>query len=178
MTAHVHTGIHENAIDTLHIKRNWNHFQFLLIVHWINKIWYIHKVQQYTVEKTKYSYTHQVCVHTQPLSHVQLVSTPLTCGPPGSSVRETFQAKILEWIAISSSRGFSWPRDLTCISCIDRWILYNWARCSLKLQHKKKKKPKISHRRTHMNPFKNIQKQKNETKTFFWYMHGRKLLKS
>ena len=29
-----------------------------------------------------------------------------------------------------------------------------------------------------MNPFKNIQKQENETKTFFWYMYGRKLKES
>ena len=28
---------------------------------------------------------------------------------------------------ISSSRGSFWPRVWTCISCIDRWILYNWA---------------------------------------------------
>ena len=41
-----------------------------------------------------------------------------------------FQARILEWGAISSSRGSSWPRDQTwvsCISCIDRWTLYHWA---------------------------------------------------
>ena len=37
-----------------------------------------------------------------------------------------FQARILEWIAISSSRASSWPRDPTCsyVSCIDRPILY------------------------------------------------------
>ena len=29
-----------------------------------------------------------------------------------------------------------------------------------------------------MDPFKNIQKQENETKTFFWYMYGRKLKES
>ena len=32
-----------------------------------------------------------------------------------------------EWVAISFSRGSSWPRDRTCISCIDRRILYHWA---------------------------------------------------
>ena len=38
-------------------------------------------------------------------------------------------ARILEWVAMSSSRGSSWPRDWTCISyvsCVGRWILY-WA---------------------------------------------------
>ena len=48
------------------------------------------------------------------------------CDPmdlPGSSVHEIFQARILEWIAISSSRGSSQSRDqncISCISCIDR----------------------------------------------------------
>ena len=39
-------------------------------------------------------------------------------SPPGSSVQGILQARILEWVAISSSRGSSQPRDLTCISCI------------------------------------------------------------
>ena len=36
-------------------------------------------------------------------------------------------ARILEWVAISFSRGSSWPQDWThvsCISCIGRWVLY------------------------------------------------------
>jgi len=32
---------------------------------------------------------------------------PVDCGPPGSSVHEIFQARILEWVAISYSRGSS-----------------------------------------------------------------------
>ena len=37
------------------------------------------------------------------------------------------QARILEWIAISFSRGSSWSRDRTHISCIGSWqILYHW----------------------------------------------------
>ena len=34
------------------------------------------------------------------------------------SLREISQAGIMEWAAISYSRGSSWPRDQTCISCI------------------------------------------------------------
>ena len=48
----------------------------------------------------------------------------------GFSVHGIFQARMLEWIAISSSRGSSWPRDRTCvscISCISRQICYHWA---------------------------------------------------
>ena len=63
-------------------------------------------------------------------SIVQLYPTlghPMDCGPPGSSVHGIFQARILEWAAISSSRRSSLPRDQIHISCIDRQILYHWA---------------------------------------------------
>ena len=42
----------------------------------------------------------------------------LDCSLPDFSVHEIFQARILEWVAISLSRGSSWPRDRTCISCV------------------------------------------------------------
>ena len=54
---------------------------------------------------------------------------PMDGSPPGSSVHEIFQAGILEWVAMPSSRGSSWPRDQTCIcyvSWIGRQILYHW----------------------------------------------------
>ena len=46
----------------------------------------------------------------------------------GSSVRGISQARILEWVAMPSSRGSS--RDWPCVSyvsCIGRWVLYQWA---------------------------------------------------
>ena len=49
--------------------------------------------------------------------HVWLCS-PIDCGPPGSSVHGILQARILEWVATSSSRGFSWPRGQTRVSCV------------------------------------------------------------
>ena len=55
---------------------------------------------------------------------------PYDCSPPGSSVHGILQARILEWVAMPSSRGSSWPRDRThvsCGSCICRQILYLWA---------------------------------------------------
>ena len=36
---------------------------------------------------------------------------PIDCSPPGSSVHGIFQARILEWVAMPSSRGSSQPRD-------------------------------------------------------------------
>ena len=46
------------------------------------------------------------------LAHIRLFETP------GPSVHGVFQARILEWVAISPSRGASQLRDQTCISCI------------------------------------------------------------
>ena len=48
---------------------------------------------------------------------------PMDCSLPGSSVHGTLQARILEWVAISSSKGSSWPKDWTHISCIGRQVL-------------------------------------------------------
>ena len=48
---------------------------------------------------------------------------PTDCSPPGSSVHEIRQAKVLEWVAIPFSRGSSQPRDRTCASCLtDRFF--------------------------------------------------------
>jgi len=47
----------------------------------------------------------------QLLSHVRFFCDAVDCSPPGASVRGIFQARILEWVAISSSRGSSQPRD-------------------------------------------------------------------
>ena len=44
-------------------------------------------------------------------------------SPPGSSVHGILQARILEWVAISSSRGASQPKDQTHIFCTGGWIL-------------------------------------------------------
>ena len=43
---------------------------------------------------------------------------PTDCSPPGSSIHGILQVRILEWVAISSSRGSSRPRDQTRVSCI------------------------------------------------------------
>ena len=42
----------------------------------------------------------------------------IDCGPSGSSLHGIFQARILEWVAISFSRGSSRPRDWTWVSCV------------------------------------------------------------
>ena len=54
---------------------------------------------------------------------------PMDCSSPGCSVHGILQARILEWIIISFSRGSSWPRDWTqvsYVSCTGRQALYHW----------------------------------------------------
>ena len=46
------------------------------------------------------------------------------CNPPSSSVHGISQARMLEWVAISFSRGSSRPRDGTYVSHIDKQVLY------------------------------------------------------
>ena len=52
----------------------------------------------------------------------------VVCSPGSSgNSSQVSQARILERVAISFSRGSSQPRDGTWVSCIGRWILYHWA---------------------------------------------------
>ena len=50
---------------------------------------------------------------------------PMNCSPLGSSVLGISQARKLERVVMSFSRGSSPPGDLTCVSCIGRRILYH-----------------------------------------------------
>ena len=50
---------------------------------------------------------------------------PMDCITTNSSVHKIFQARILEWVAISFSRGSSQPRDRTQVTCIGRQVLYH-----------------------------------------------------
>ena len=63
--------------------------------------------------------------------HAKLCATlcdPTDCNLPGSSTHGISQARVLEWVAIFSSRGSSQSREriyISCISSIGRWILYH-----------------------------------------------------
>ena len=71
-----------------------------------------------------------VCVRAQ--SHTTLCD-PIDYSLPGSSVHGILQARILQWVAISFSKGSSQPRDWSCISCgfCINWQIYlfinHWA---------------------------------------------------
>ena len=70
-----------------------------------------------------------VCMCLCVLSRVW-VCNPIDCSQPGSSDSGLLQARILEWVAVPSSRGSSPPRDQTCIfyvSCIAAGFFHHWA---------------------------------------------------
>ena len=52
---------------------------------------------------------------------------PMDCNLPGSSIHGIFQARVLEWVAISFSRGSSRPRDLSRVSHIAGRCFTIWA---------------------------------------------------
>ena len=57
-----------------------------------------------------------LCVQPLPILAVHvclLAQSPMDCSPPGSSSHGMLQARILEWVAMPSSRGSSQPRDRT-----------------------------------------------------------------
>ena len=56
------------------------------------------------------------CVQSKSLQSCPTLCNPMDCSLPGSSVHGILQARILEWVAVPSSRGSSGPRDRTCIS--------------------------------------------------------------
>ena len=64
-----------------------------------------------------------VVVVVQSLSHVQLFCNPMDCSLPGSFVHGISQARTLEWVAISFSRGSSQPRDQIHVSIAGGFFL-------------------------------------------------------
>ena len=56
-----------------------------------------------------------MCMSAKSHQSCPTLCDPVNCSPPGSPVHGIFQARVLEWVAMSSCRGSSWPRDWTCI---------------------------------------------------------------
>ena len=56
---------------------------------------------------------------------------PMDCSPPGCSVPGILQARRLEWVVISFTRGSSRPRDRTHVPCIGRAILDRCTTCAV-----------------------------------------------
>ena len=56
-------------------------------------------------------------VHAKSLQSCPTLWDPMDCSPPGSSVNGILQARILDWVAMPSSRRSSQLRDQTHVSC-------------------------------------------------------------
>ena len=71
------------------------------------------------------------CMHAKLLQLCPTLCNPMDYSPPGSSVHRILQARILEWVAMPSSRGSSWPKDqihASCISSIAVRFFTHWAK--------------------------------------------------
>ena len=78
-------------------------------------------------EKDKYHMISLIKKESEITQPCPILCDPMDCRLPDSSVYGIFQAKILEWVAISFSRGFSWPRDRTCVSHTAGSLFTIWA---------------------------------------------------
>ena len=67
------------------------------------------------------------CVRAKSLHSCPTLCDPMDCSLPGSSVHGIFQARLLEWVAVSFSRGSSWPRDRTQVSLTAGRLFTFWA---------------------------------------------------
>ena len=70
----------------------------------------------------------ELCVHAKSFQSCLTLCNPMDCSCPDSSVHGILQARILQWIAMPSSRGSSPPKDQNCCSWLLRYrqILYSW----------------------------------------------------
>ena len=72
------------------------------------------------VKKVRIGFTHLWCFESLILFQNLTLCNPMDCSLPGSSIHGILQARILEWVAMPSSRGSSWPRDWTRL-CLLHW---------------------------------------------------------
>ena len=79
----------------------------------------------YEKQNLKLHFILGVCVQSCPI-----LCYSIDCSPSDSSVCGISQSRILEWVAISFSKDYSWPSNLTyisCVSCTGKQSLYHWA---------------------------------------------------
>ena len=72
--------------------------------------------------------TPSVCMHAKLLQLCSTLCNPVDCSLLGFSVHGVIQARILEWVAMPSSKGSSQPRNqafISYVSCISRHVLYH-----------------------------------------------------
>ena len=73
----------------------------------------------------KYAYYH-IWIKVLVAQLYLILCDPMDCSPSGFSVHGIFQARILEWVSISFSRGSSQSKDQTWVSCTASWFFTVW----------------------------------------------------
>ena len=81
----------------------------------------------HTYNYRKYTCSSLVKSESEVAQSCPALCNPGDCSIPGSSVHGIFKARVLEWVAISFSRGSSWPMDQTQVSCIAGRRFSIWA---------------------------------------------------
>ena len=88
-------------------------------------------IEQFSISCTFFSSDQNIrcaCISAKSLRLRLTLRSPLDCSIPGSSVHGILQARILEWVAMPSSRGSSQSRDRTFASYVSgtgRQVLYH-----------------------------------------------------
>ena len=127
---------HVNNILTFTRKKSFIQFisgtissELLLVKMWLNfkvfKSQYLNTnltSSYFLISKTVYFLVFEGKKESEVAQSCPTVCDPMDCSPPGSSVHGIFQARVLEWVAISFSRGSSQPRYRT-------WIFHIAGRC-------------------------------------------------
>ena len=109
-------------------QMDWNKEVTLCVLSFIIRLWTL----LFCVVRRDHEKELHICmfihwkVKVKSLSRVWLCD-PVDCSPPGSSIHGILQARILEWVAISFSRGSSPPRDWTQVSCTAGTRFNLWA---------------------------------------------------
>ena len=119
-------GLH--PMGSQRVTLDWSNFHFLLST----RLWgQPCTKQQLHSFHTLVLVTCFTCLYLFVVAKLRLTLwDPMDCSPPGSFVHRILQARILEWVTISTSRASSRCGDRTCIysfSGIGRQILYHWA---------------------------------------------------
>ena len=114
----------------------FKHHIIHLLSKWELKIWKIHSIGSHLFGCKKRGkflslseiFSSVLCLASQ---SCLTLCDPMDCGPPGSSDHGVLLARVLEWVAMPSSRGSSQPRYWTQVSCIAggfftiSWYLYS-----------------------------------------------------
>ena len=105
-----HVKMYTLNIGTQHFKSLWNMNMTFCLTNWL----------------PHYPLSPEGCVCLVTQSRPALCN-PMDCSSPGSSVHRIFQARILKWVAISSSKVFSWPGIEPRSPALAGRFFYHWA---------------------------------------------------